>query len=283
MPKDIKTLFIIPYPPESEKLILAGKSNDGTYYNLGPVEFKGELNIAKTDILYDEKDGYVSIYSQMPFSAFYFGGKYEWDKNTCKLTLIKSWSEDPSAESLKNVETYLSEGKIDKARDSLLNIMYPGHYYNDNEMAVKFLKSAHKEGVKEYRDGSNDSWKLMSTAITTFDYLISSGRWIFQFTSKKNYEKSPFNEYMKFEDFIVAVNDYGFLLEQDGKEKEAVYTLQYVLKLSPDRTPAHINLADALYKSGSAEEAKKYYKSYIDLMKKDGNEKNIPKRVYERI
>jgi len=68
-------------------------------------------------------------------------------------------------------------------------------------------------------------------------------------------------------------------MEQAGKCKDAIFVLTYVLKLSPDRTPAYLNLADALYKDGK--EAKKYYKTYVDLMNKEG--KDIPSRVYDRL
>jgi len=86
---------------------------------------------------------------------------------------------------------------------------------------------------------------------------------------------------MAYSEFITSVNDYGFFLEQSGKSKDAIYVLTYVLILSPDRTPAHLNLADALYKNGNKEEAKKYYKTYIELMKKEGKE--IPSEVYKRL
>jgi len=282
-PENIVKLWIIEYPAESQKIILLGKSEDGIYCNFGSVEFKGEVNIAKTDIFYEKEDGYVYIYSQMPFSAFSYVGKYKWSKSAQSLTLIKSYTEDPSAESLKKVEDCLSKGNISKALENLRYMLYPGHYYDDKEMAVKFLKSSHKEAVKQYRDGSNDSWKLMYDAITYFDYITEKGRWIFQFNSKKDYEKSDFIKYLSFDKFIEAVNDYGFLMDEGGKSKDAVSVLKYIVKMAPERIPAYLNLADALYKTGNREDAKKYYKSYVELMKKDGRDKEIPKSVYDRL
>ncbi len=276
LPDGIKSLFIITMPDDRTKIILTGRGKDGIFHSFGRVEFNGELNIAKTDIFYDEEDGLIHIYSQMPYSAFYYGATYRWDKESEKLLIVKEWQEDPSAEALKEVEYLLSAGEIDKASEKLNNMFYPGHYYDICEMEVKFLRSAHKKALEQYKKGSNDGWKVIKTAIS-----VLGDKWVFRFNSQKDYEKSDFNKYMTYNDFISAVNDYGFFMEQAGKTGDAIFVLTYVLKLSPDRTPAYLNLADALYKDGSKEKAKKYYKTYMELMKKEG--KDIPSRVYERL
>ena len=281
LPENIPELFIIPVPPELEKIILVGKSEEGDYYNFGKVEFSGFLNIAKTDIFYDESDGLIYLYSQLPSKAFSFMANYSWDEEKNALLLLEEWSEDPSADAVIEVERLLEEGKIEEADKELASIFYPHNYYNPDEMSVKFLRSAHKYAIKEYREGSNDSWVLIMKAIN--ESSILTHRWPFEFSSKEDYKQSNYEKFMDYKEFIVIINDYGFLMEQAGKEENAIYVLNYVLTLSPERTVAHLNLADALYKSGKSEEAKKYYSSYIELMKKDGNEKEIPARVYERV
>jgi len=276
LPDGIKSLFIITMPQDRTKIILTGRGKDGIFSSFGRVEFNGELNIAKTDVFYDEEDGLIHIYSQMPCSAFYYGATYRWDKESEKLVIVKEWHEDPSADALKEVESLLAAGEIDKASEKLNTMFYPGHYYDTPEMEVKFLRSAHKKALEEYRKGSNNSWKLIKTAIS-----VLGDKWVFRFKSREDYEKSDFNKYMTYGEFITAMNDYGFFMEQAGKCKDAIFVLTCVLTLSPDRTPAHLNLADALYKYGSKEEAKKYYKTYMELMKKEG--KDIPSRVYKRL
>lgn len=276
LPDSIKSFFIITMPEDRTKIILTGRGKDGIFYDFGRIEFNGELNIAKTDVFYDEEDGLIHIYSQMPYSAFYYGASYRWDKESEKLVIVKEWHEDPSADTLKEVESLLASGEIDKASEKLNTMFYPGHYYDTCEMEVKFLRSAHKKALEEYRKGSNDGWKVIKTAIS-----VLGDKWVFHFNSQKDYEKSDFNKYMTYNDFISAVNDYGFFMEQAGKTGDAIFVITYVLKLSPGRTPAHLNLADALYKGGSKEEAKKYYKTYMELMKKEGKE--IPSRVYKRL
>jgi len=260
LPENITVLFIIPCAPDSKELLLVGKSEEGNYYDFGKVPFTGELNMAKTDIYYNTEDGLVYIYSQMPSVAFCYTAKYNWDTEKQRLILIDEWTEDPSAEALEEVEKLLAEGEIEKAAEELSYILYPQNYYDPCEMAVKFLRSAHKRAVEEYRAGSNDSWTLIMKSLND---LPLSGKWIFEFPSKNDYEKSDYAKYMEYKDFIIIVNDYGFLMEQAGKAKDALYVLNYVLSLSPERTVAHLNLADALYKTGDKEEAKKYYTSYI--------------------
>lgn len=281
-PENIVRLFIIPYPPETEQLFLIGRSQEGDYYNFGLVEFNGTYNTAKTYPFYDEEDGLIYFYSQMPSSAFCYCAKYRWDKEKIKLVLIEEWTEDPSREAMEEIEKFLTAGEIKKAEEKLTGIMYPGNYYTDSELAVKFLKSAHKKAVEDYRNGSNDSWNLIFYSLDASDYM-GLNRWIFSFNSKEGYEKSEFKNYMGYEDFIVIVNDYGFLLEQAERLKDAIYVLEYTIKLSPDRTAAYLNLGDALYKNGNKEEAAEHYSTYMELMKKEKNEENIPDRVYERI
>jgi len=180
LPEYIKSFFIITMPDNREKLLLAGRGNDGTFYGFGRVEFNGELNIAKTDVFYEEKDGLIHIYSQMPYSAFYYGTTYRWDKQSEKLVIVREWQEDPSAEALKEVEYLLSIGEIDKASKKLNNMFYPAHYYDSFEMEVKFLRSAHKKALEEYRRGNNNAWKLIKTAIS-----IPGDKWIFSIQFRK--------------------------------------------------------------------------------------------------
>jgi len=63
----------------------------------------------------------------------------------------------------------------------------------------------------------------------------------------------------------------------------AQYLLEKILEQFPNRSVAHLNLADILWNNYDKSPAKKYYKSYIELMKKDGKEAKIPARVHERV
>ncbi|QBC01246.1 tetratricopeptide repeat protein [Enterobacter cloacae] len=76
-------------------------------------------------------------------------------------------------------------------------------------------------------------------------------------------------------------NDYGFLLQQSGRNKDAVRILILVVKNTPKRTVAYLNLADAYWGIGDKSNASQNYKKYISLMAGASYGK-IPSRAIER-
>ncbi|KMQ50410.1 hypothetical protein CHISP_2657 [Chitinispirillum alkaliphilum] len=56
-----------------------------------------------------------------------------------------------------------------------------------------------------------------------------------------------------------------------------------MLKAFPERTVAHLNIADAYLGLGQQEKVSEYFKKYSELMKRDGREKRIPQRVFDFI
>lgn len=82
---------------------------------------------------------------------------------------------------------------------------------------------------------------------------------------------------------VNTYNDIGFFLEQGKKYPEAITVLEEVIKAYPDRTVAYINLGDAYFGLQNKVKAKEAYFKYIDLMKNEGKESRIPKRVFERV
>ncbi len=78
-------------------------------------------------------------------------------------------------------------------------------------------------------------------------------------------------------------NDFGFFLEQAGRYKKSIQLLEKVVTKFPNRVVAYINLGDAYYGNNEIVKAKQAYQTYVDLMKKVGKEKRIPKRVYDRL
>ena len=82
---------------------------------------------------------------------------------------------------------------------------------------------------------------------------------------------------------VPIYNDFGFFLEQAGKYQESVTLLEQVIKAVPTRTVAYVNLGDSYWGLNKTIEAAKCYKTYVDLMKKEGKEQKIPKVVLGRL
>lgn len=76
-------------------------------------------------------------------------------------------------------------------------------------------------------------------------------------------------------------NDYGFLLQQAGRNSDALSILNLVIKNTPKRTVVYLNIADAYWGGGDKFNAAKNYKKYISLMNGVNNSK-IPSRAIER-
>lgn len=77
-------------------------------------------------------------------------------------------------------------------------------------------------------------------------------------------------------------NDYGFLLQQAGLNKDAVNILMLVIKKSPQRTVAYLNFADATWNEGDKKAAVRYYKQYVSQMRKNNQTEKIPQRAFDR-
>lgn len=82
--------------------------------------------------------------------------------------------------------------------------------------------------------------------------------------------------------FETIFNDYGFLLQQAGLNKDAVKILIIVIKRSPKRTVAYLNIADASWGDGDKKAAAQYYKQYVSLMKENNHADKIPQRAIGR-
>lgn len=82
--------------------------------------------------------------------------------------------------------------------------------------------------------------------------------------------------------FAEIFNDYGFLLQQAGLNKDAVNILMLVIKKTPKRTVAYLNIADASWSDGDLKTASQYYKQYISLMKNNNHTDKIPQRAIDR-
>jgi len=285
LPTGIVSLKILPVynsEQEIEGLELIGIGSSGELYWFGSVKFSGNYNPAKTDVFYDEEEGLVKILSQQPFSAFYYGARYRWDKDSQQLILLEEWSEDPSAEAMKEVYDLLEQGLIADAGEVLNGIFYPGNYYSDYEMATVFLDTAHQVAVKRYLAGdSSGAIEIMDEGFNAFAETLGND-WYMQFASREDYEQSDFAKYMDFTDFSREISNYGFFLGVAGRTEDADAVFDYVLLVNPDEVSIYLNLADALWEYGETEEARSYYNKYALMIQNMGLSAHIPDRVWER-
>lgn len=83
---------------------------------------------------------------------------------------------------------------------------------------------------------------------------------------------------------VETANNLAFALEQKEGYNESLFILQNIISQYPDRVVVYLNLADIEWVLNHKNEAEKYYKLYLSLMKKQKKDLNrIPQRVYNRI
>lgn len=80
---------------------------------------------------------------------------------------------------------------------------------------------------------------------------------------------------------VVVYNDLGFALDVSGNAAEAYEILKKVESIFPHRTVLKLNIADILWQSDKLN-ARLYYDTYLNLMRRSGKSKLIPLRAFER-
>ncbi|MGE5372331.1 MAG: hypothetical protein ACM3QZ_10110 [Solirubrobacterales bacterium] len=254
-------------------LRLVGKTAKG-YVDICPLAFNQPFNI-KLFASYDH--GKLDIYSQMPFSAFSYAAEYDWNGKTA--TLLREWQIDPSADRLREARIKLKKGEIKSAIALLNEMQYPLHYINAHEMAGVVLRSAHTKALRELKAGR--ATKALQTYEDAKDLDLIND--LLEVSDRKGFEAYDDAKGISWTQFVCAINDYGYVLEQANRCKGALPVLQRVIKLAPNRTVAYLNLGDVSWKLGQKKDAAGYYREYVRRMTEAKLQKQIPQRVRQRI
>lgn len=243
-----------------------------------------EINPAKTDVMCAK--GKLVILSQYPFSARFANLTYSFDGNI--LNLVSTNEGDPSqdiVERLVKLSATGSRAAFDKYLGQEHAMFYPGSYVTIGNVE-RILQGGHKAATAIGASNKVAALDRLAISLEAAAYLIGlsesyaddkdePGNWIdaFESTSLKIDAKI----------WAPVVNDYGYYLQKAGRHKEAIIAFQAVIKASPDRTCAYLNLADSLYATKSPQSARSNYLTYREQMEKNGQSGNVPFRVLERI
>jgi tetratricopeptide (TPR) repeat protein len=74
-------------------------------------------------------------------------------------------------------------------------------------------------------------------------------------------------------------NNYGMVLEEKGKTKEATGHFQEAINIKPDLPVSHLNLANNLYRLGEISEAERHYKMIIAV----STDKEVTAKAHNRL
>lgn len=240
--------------------------------------YRGEHNFAKSYASYEDDELCISF--QMPNSARYSEGYYEWDAENIVLELTRYEKGDPSLASLEAVDTLLAEGNIEEAIDLLNNVFYPDNYYARNEMTARLLRRANRVALQRQEEGNSSAAVEVFTSLSSFLNGAEYGFPVFNDTVA--FLESEFSSYMDLSEFAMIMNNHAYFLEQAGELDESLVILQKVIILSPSRMVAYLNLADVLWELGEHSEAEEHYTTYMWMMSNNELSDQIPPRVNER-
>jgi len=74
-------------------------------------------------------------------------------------------------------------------------------------------------------------------------------------------------------------NNYGKVLEEQGKEQEATEHFEDAMNIKPEISVLHLNLANNLYRLGKISEAEKHYKETIEV----SNDNEVTAKAHNRL
>lgn len=278
--------------PDSESLgvfvVYHGKKKDTlSIDSLSDIE-NMQINTAKTNLSCEE-DGKVHIVSQFPFSASY--SEFAISLKNGKPVVSMVGGGNPSQDAIDELIASVLAGNRPAIDE--LEIMYPSRYVSGSLFA-DILSQCDKVGLKLYNAQNR------AGAIKRFDLAIEminklAKRYLLNDESNRR-GATLFTEVVKSSEmessqWVEPINNYGFYLQGAGRNSEALLYLRMVVTAAPNRTPAHLNLADAAWEEsrrigGTAgapllREAKSHYSIYAKQM--NAKKRKVLDRVNQRI
>lgn len=230
------------------------------------------------------KGNTINLSIKAPFREYSVTQTFKWDGESLKQT--KTTTKDYSQDLIDSALNKALKGDLAGAKSDFADVMYPRNYLGCDTIK-DFLAANHKasfsiqkkEGFKRAATALENTFELMVEAdyeSGNSDSPISTpipDRWM-EIFKKCELSKS---------EYVSALNDYGFFLQQSGQNDKATNILLLVVSADPKRTVAYLNLADAYWGLGKKQEAIDNYKRYKKLMINSKKADKVPDRVKGRL
>ncbi len=283
------------------------------YKDLFRSTYCGMVSCSRDYFLYNKESGKF-IYSK-EFSDLDIGSGYNRDKRR-KILVSTSRSgccfhKTNTIEVVNGIPVLIRQEVDSQMGEDGITEFYD-HYSKireNNKMVIQNRDTCFYKNKRIYRKKiareNGKSGVILSDSFDPLDEITQAHSKALKAFSKKNYEKAKkilgdaftvenrlnklparlIDENPKNKKLILALNDFGFFLERAGDYENAINILETLVFYTPKRAVAYLNLGDALYKFSkwSKPRCVEKYKKYIELMKAQGKEKKIPKRVYKRL
>lgn len=249
----------------------------------GEIVWKAKLGECPTGILNAKADKDTLAVSWLD------GDGPTWHNDVYKISktsfsLLSSGTTDAYAQQINEQVDEVLSGDTDAVNAGGVESV-PASYINNNFIADTIQRGQHK-ALLLY--GQGDAAAAAEMLGHIFDLTQKA------IDTKRDDSKSEISRYESWldswefqeqplSDFIPALNDYGFYLQQAGCLKESAEVLLQVTKACPQRALAHLNLADTLWSQGKLSEARASYVQYLSLLGGQTEKQTIPARVLQRV
>lgn len=269
------------YNTNEDTLVIASIQEQNTVV-MGHVINDYFFNAAK---MYDLKWKNDTIYigSEMPFRATYWTFEFIWDKNVEGFFATEANYEDASSEAVELADSLLAAGNIRMAIHNYYAVMYPHAYMNEAETGKLILEKCHERALSFYKEKELDS--AIAYMELGLDYYPNSN--YLGAKSKEEFEsnKSEYAYNMAWtpEQEKLWLGDYGLFLCRNKQFEKSIEVNKYLTMIFPDLAGPYLQLGDSYFEASEKILAKETYQKYISLKKQQKKEKDIPKRVHDRV
>ncbi len=207
---------------------------------------------------------------------------YRWDTTQTYWRIMGYTVVDSSEILLTQARAEIAQGRFGSAVTTYQKIMYPESYYDVQDEAIKMIQSAAEYARSAARR------KDMQTAYAILDTVFATpdGEYFLNYSTLDELlqDFSMLDEpTINFNGFRDIVADYALYALRCQHYDRSIELASYLLTLDATYAPARLWLADAQFGAGEKAIARREYKRYHDMMTSAGKQKDIPKRVVERV
>lgn len=289
LPKDIKSLLVVIVEDSQEALIekpklkLIGQNSQGDYFDFGDLKFEKFLRPDEA-IASFEKKNILHVGSRLR-NGFLFWNEYRWDGK--KAIWLRTNQYNPRDEFLITLpsatKTYLNQGNIEKAIESLSTINKP---YSQVQLGLELLKYIDKVASQMQKTGNiTKACGLMEKVfeLESEKILIPNFNQIKNQIDYDSVVSSDIENYtLLFSQYIRIVAHYGLLLQKTGKLDKSIEVLNHLASLSPNEPQIYLYLADSYWLSNKKNRAISCYSKYIEIRNTNQENHKIAKRALYR-
>jgi WD40 repeat protein len=241
----------------------------------------GIINEAKTWIKSDGQK--ILVTSEQPFHASQIVYSFGW--NGHKLSALGTTTHDDTAENIDRAVAAAINGNPKSIQYANNASGYTDRYV-DGSVISDLLKRGHARAMQLFKSGQaqvaasrlklvfETSTTLVEMRGTQLEHTAGVDKWVEAWKSD-GVSLQP-------DQFVEALNDYGYFLQSCGRDKEAVPVFLTVIDQDSSHAVAYLNLADSQWTLGNQKDARANYGQYISLMKAQGLAAKIPARVGSR-